>query len=406
MTRYRRRESGLYVPAGMRGFRGASVGTLSGAGVGVGGRFSAVAGAVITALDPSTGSTAGGGTLTVWGTGFLDGDVIRIDGSNQTTTYVTSGKLTCTIPAHAAGSINVVVRRGVTDSNAATFEFTTGGGLPADVVFASNFMTGTGSGDAALRDTSRLVPWDTVTGNGNNTVATAVAEGITFPSANVLKVIGVDGGTVVSARIHRVAKENSRWAIPTVGNSLYYRWYIIVVWPDNAVAGLNGAPHPIQCGHAASDANWMMETTIQDNGTWGPRVFSFSNNGANAYPNNRWNAPTTFTKNSLYRVELRIKLLSSTTFEPHARIYDSSGVLLYTDTDIKNANATSSFADNVALNLNASDGLNALDSFQCGTNGPTGNLGDVFPFTCFYQGGFLVRTADWCGAYSTTEETF
>ena len=128
MTRYRRRPSGLLVPDHeVRGFRGSRVGGFSGIARGSSAGATVASLPVLTAIDPSTGDTAGGGTLTCWGAGFQSTDVIRIDAVNQSTTFVSSGKLTCTIPAHAAGSVNVVVRRGVSDSNTMTFEFTAGG---------------------------------------------------------------------------------------------------------------------------------------------------------------------------------------------------------------------------------------------------------------------------------------
>src|SRR3990167_10780577 len=107
--RYKQRPSGLLVPDHeVRGFRGSRVGCFSGIARGRSAGATVASLPVLTAIDPSTGSTAGGGTLTCWGTGFLSGDVIRIDAVNQTTTFVSSGKLTCTIPVHAAGRVNVV----------------------------------------------------------------------------------------------------------------------------------------------------------------------------------------------------------------------------------------------------------------------------------------------------------
>ena len=110
---------------------GGPVGRFSGAGVG-GGRAPSlgVPDAVLSSLSPALGDTAGGGTLTATGTGFLNGDVIRIDGSNQSTTFVSSSSLTCTIPAHAAGTISVVIRRGASDSNALDFEYQVDTGFP------------------------------------------------------------------------------------------------------------------------------------------------------------------------------------------------------------------------------------------------------------------------------------
>lgn len=55
--------------------------------------------------------TAGGGLLQhAIGTNFITGAVIVVDGVDQTTAFVSATELTCTMPAHAAGSVNVHVR--------------------------------------------------------------------------------------------------------------------------------------------------------------------------------------------------------------------------------------------------------------------------------------------------------
>jgi hypothetical protein len=81
-----------------------------------------------TGLSPSS-ATAGGEafTLTVNGTNFVDGSTVRWNGSDRTTTYVSSTQLTASITAAdiaAAGTASVTVFTGTPGpgtSNAQTF---------------------------------------------------------------------------------------------------------------------------------------------------------------------------------------------------------------------------------------------------------------------------------------------
>jgi len=60
----------------------------------------ASAAATISAVNP-TGVAAGSAdtTITVTGTGFVLGSVVRLNGTNLSTTYVSSTQLTATVPA-------------------------------------------------------------------------------------------------------------------------------------------------------------------------------------------------------------------------------------------------------------------------------------------------------------------
>jgi len=81
----------------------------------------------ITSLNPSSAIPGGSAfTLTVDGTNYVSGSVVRWNGSDRTTTYVNSTQLTASIPASdiaAVGSASVTVfnpTSGLT-SSAATF---------------------------------------------------------------------------------------------------------------------------------------------------------------------------------------------------------------------------------------------------------------------------------------------
>ena len=64
---------------------------------------------VITALDPSSGPTAGGTVVKVIGTGFVDGDQVTEDGNATTEAFVNSSLINMTTPADAAGTYDVLV---------------------------------------------------------------------------------------------------------------------------------------------------------------------------------------------------------------------------------------------------------------------------------------------------------
>jgi hypothetical protein len=64
----------------------------------------------ISTVSPTTGTTAGGTVVTITGTGFQSGATVTFGGTAASSvTFNSSTKLTATAPAHAAGSVSVVV---------------------------------------------------------------------------------------------------------------------------------------------------------------------------------------------------------------------------------------------------------------------------------------------------------
>jgi hypothetical protein len=64
----------------------------------------------VTAVDPASGTTAGGTNVTVTGTGFVSGATVIFGGVTATNiTWVSSTSITATTPAHVAGGVDVVV---------------------------------------------------------------------------------------------------------------------------------------------------------------------------------------------------------------------------------------------------------------------------------------------------------
>ena len=64
----------------------------------------------VTSVSPSTGTTAGGNTVTINGSGFLSsGTTVKFGSVVASSTFVSSMQMTATAPAESAGSVNVTV---------------------------------------------------------------------------------------------------------------------------------------------------------------------------------------------------------------------------------------------------------------------------------------------------------
>jgi LPXTG-motif cell wall-anchored protein len=78
----------------------------------------------VTAVSPTSGSTAGGSVITITGTNFGNGSTVTVGGSACTSvTVVSATSITCTTPTGTAGTASVVVTSGG-QSNAANTLFT------------------------------------------------------------------------------------------------------------------------------------------------------------------------------------------------------------------------------------------------------------------------------------------
>jgi hypothetical protein len=91
----------------------------------------------ITTLSPTSGSTAGGTTVTINGANFQSGATVKIGGIAATSVvFVSSTRITAHTPAHATGTAAVVVTN--PDANAATLA---NGFFYAPAAVASDFYT-------------------------------------------------------------------------------------------------------------------------------------------------------------------------------------------------------------------------------------------------------------------------
>jgi hypothetical protein len=86
---------------------------------------------VTVGVNPAVGSAAGGQIVTLSGSGFSGGATVSFGGSAATgVTVINSNLITCTVPAHAAGAVDVAVTSSGTGTLRSGYTYT-GGAAPA-----------------------------------------------------------------------------------------------------------------------------------------------------------------------------------------------------------------------------------------------------------------------------------
>ena len=79
----------------------------------------------VSTITPNSGTTAGGTSVTIGGSGFVSGATVTIGGTAATSVVVVNGStITATTPAHAAGTVNVVVQNPDAQSGTLTNGYT------------------------------------------------------------------------------------------------------------------------------------------------------------------------------------------------------------------------------------------------------------------------------------------
>jgi hypothetical protein len=259
------------------------------------------------------------------------------------------------------------------------------------LLFASDFGTELGTTDRAVTDEDRMPTW--CVRGGPETALEVVPRGaLAFPMPNVLRVRALlESDGYGSLRIGDPFCEGL--PTPAIGESRYYRWYYMHEQPDHPAD--NGA-HPIQDGSAQSTISWEFNTRTLSDTTWHHDYAVQVNSGENPFELQKWQSPT-LEHNVVYRFELQILRTGDTTFEMHARTYDSDGALLYDDDDYGNEVGTMTLADTPVLHFHATLGASTLAGLNAGLNGITGLTADV-PYS--HQAGFCIRSDRWCGPYA------
>jgi len=104
----------------------------------------------VTSVTPNSGSTNGGSSVTVAGTGFQSGATVSFGGSALTVSTVTSTSITGTTTAHAAGPVSVTVTNTDAQNGACSACFTYVTPAPPPTVSSVAPNSGLGTGGTAV----------------------------------------------------------------------------------------------------------------------------------------------------------------------------------------------------------------------------------------------------------------
>lgn len=283
-------------------------------------------------------------------------------------------------------------------SDSATVTVTSPGGTTPQFVFHSDWGSGVGRTAHVLADGDKAKPWTFMLDNSSLLeVVPTSAEGLDFPTANVLKVKADNGGSgLVRAAQPQFRTADGYIPIPGVGQSLFYRYYIRITVPDSY------SDDPLTHGTQDADdfglRNWQHEVKTRTNGTFDLRLSVTNATSSNAWPNSFF--AVNLSKNRTYRIEQEIRRVSNAQFTLHARVYDASGALVFDDGDFTNADGSATLAGERLLNFGGG-GAAQLGAFRTGLNSLVGtHASGTFPFTFAYIGGVAICRDDWCGPYS------
>jgi hypothetical protein len=106
----------------------------------------------LTGISPASGTAAGGTAVTITGAGFIAGATVSLGGTPATGVTVVNGtSITATTPAHAAGTVNVIVTNSDTQSGTLTQGFTyTAVSNPPPTLTGISPASGTAAGGTAV----------------------------------------------------------------------------------------------------------------------------------------------------------------------------------------------------------------------------------------------------------------
>ncbi len=139
----------------------------------------------VTAVNPASGSTAGGTAVTVTGTAFVAGATVTFGGLAATQVSVLSASsLTCLTPAHAAGAVDVVVQNPDSQSGTLPGGFTFVAPSNPPTVTSVNPASGpTAGGTAVVISGTNFLAGASVTFGGTP------ASGVAVGSANTITAV-------------------------------------------------------------------------------------------------------------------------------------------------------------------------------------------------------------------------
>lgn len=362
------------------------------------GAFTYIGDPVVTGVSPAAGPPDGGGSVTISGDNFLSGATVTFGGNSATNVSVNSLiSITCTVPAHAEGAVDIVVTTGSgTGTLTNGYEY----GVLSAVFFSDWANAALGGSSTSRSDGGK---WNFATG-GDCTVVSST--GLDFPSTKCYRVFcGYTGGTHTRAEINRVTGLGT----PAVGSTRYYRLYMRMTFDDQLYG--NG-DHDWQDGSGVGDSNWLQtqaySTGINGDanrpGEWQAGFFELETGSSINFARGPW-----LNKNATYRFEMALTRITTTTYSVQIRVYNNSNTLLYTETDFPANTAAGFGTGNVGTRAPFTfKNADALGGFNIGQNDvevtahPENSWITVPGFEYGYQGCVaIVDDQGWIGPYGS-----
>ena len=167
----------------------------------------------VTSISPTSGTTAGGTSVTITGTNFISGATVTIGGSSCTSVVVVSStSITCITPSGTAGSQDVVVATGVSPNAtlAGGFTYVAPPAAPDTPDLATASDSGSSSTDDITSDSTPTISVGSAA-NGNTVTVTATKSGQTNVTCTFTATAqtGCDLGTLVDGVWSVTAKQTA-----------------------------------------------------------------------------------------------------------------------------------------------------------------------------------------------------
>lgn len=355
---------------------------------------------------PNDGATTSTVTVTVRNASGtpLAGKAVTLSstGSNNTVGQPSSvtdsnGETTGTIASTTAETKTITaVAEGITITDTAAVSVSTA----IVPLFASSFTTGTGTSDAAKRDTSGITAplvW-TISSNTNSVIA---ATGLGFP-ARFTNVLSVPGSTAGINRVTGLGDQGN-------GTERYYRVFkrFDMPYPTS-----DNQTHPFQDGNAGSDCNWAIDffnNTVLNYADCSETQYRMAVNfpaTQAAWYENFYYGPL-MDRGTVYCMEWMVSYTSEFAFNLDIRISDVDGVLLYDSSDFYDARGAAANRDLATRNGSgtfvapATNGRTESNGFNAGSNDAAAEFD---PFYGYQTGIVIADDQGWIGAAAVDGE--
>ena len=317
----------------------------------------------------------------------------------------------CTLVLPAAASYDITATETITASPPASSllassspivaspTFTVAAEAGAGLLMSSDWSTGIGSTDAAIRDTDKAVPWT----SDVPTVLEVISASGFFAAGftNCLKAWGHvedSSGLWKIGALSNFGNVTYDAGVPEAGDHRYSRFYWrydITDPPNNndGISGSWGGTHPTEIGSSQGSVLHKMSMPIAGTTYQYIIVLFVSTGGTRTFY-------VTLDKATEYRIEEHLEFLSATSWYYTIRIYNAAGTLVFTNSDFTLWGHSTPMSGTIWYKR---AGDYPMSHHKLGQNSSYTLEWDAGPernIEMFKYGGFCLRSDTWCGPYA------